>query len=76
MYLQTTSTTENTFFLSTHGIFNKITHTLETNLNNIKKIDIIQSMFTNHKAIKLIIEEKQQKMHTYLKIKQYFDTST
>ena len=43
---------EYTFFSSAHKIFSRIDHTLETNLNNIKRIDFIQSMFTNHKGIK------------------------
>ena len=62
MYIQRTfhlTTAEYTFFSSTQGIFSKIAHTLETNLGNSKRINIIQSMFINLKGIKLINNKRK-----------------
>ena len=45
--------TEYTFFSSTHETFTKIGHMLryKSNLCNFKKIEIISSIFSDHKAI-------------------------
>ena len=45
--------TEYTFFSSAHGTFSKIDHILgyKSNLGNLKKIEIISSIFSDHNAI-------------------------
>ena len=42
------------YFSSSHGTFSKIGHMLghRTSLNNCKKIEIISSIFSEHKAMK------------------------
>ena len=44
-----------TFFSSVHGIFSKIDHTIghKASLNKFKKIEIISSIFSDHKELKL-----------------------
>ena len=44
-----------TFFSSVHGSFSKIDHTIghKASLNNFKKIEIIPSIFSDHKGLKL-----------------------
>ena len=44
-----------TFFSNAHGIFSKIDHMMghKTSLNKFKKIEIISSIFSNHKGLKL-----------------------
>ena len=43
------------FFSNTHGIFSKIDHMIghKTSLNKFKKIQIISSIFSDHKGLKL-----------------------
>ena len=45
--------TEYTFFSSAHGTFFKIDHILgyKSNLGNLKKIEIVSSIFSDHNAI-------------------------
>ena len=45
--------TEYTFFSSAHGTFSKIDHILgyKSNLDNVKKIEIISSFFSDHNAV-------------------------
>ena len=45
--------TEYTFFSSAYGTFSKIDHILgsKPNFHNFKKIEIISSIFSDHKAI-------------------------
>ena len=45
--------TEYTFFSSAQGTFSKIDHILghKSSLSNLKKIEIISSIFSNHNAI-------------------------
>ena len=54
-----------TFFSSVHGTFSKIDHILrhKTSLNKFKKIEIISSIFSDHKGLKLEtnLKEKTQK---------------
>ena len=54
-----------TFFSSAHGIFPKIDHIIrhKESLNKFKKIEIISSIFSGHKGLKLEInlKEKTQK---------------
>ena len=44
-----------TFFSNAHGIFSKIDHMIahKTSLNKFKKIEIISSIFSDHKGLKL-----------------------
>ena len=53
--------TEYTFFSSAHGTFSKIDHILgyKSNLGNFKKIEIISSIFSDHKAIPLEINNRK-----------------
>ena len=48
---------EYTFFSSAHGILSKIDNILgqRSNLSKFKKIEIISSIFSNHKAMRLDI---------------------
>ena len=48
-------TTEYTFFSSTHGIFSRIDHFLghKSSLGKYKKIEIISSIFSDHNAMRL-----------------------
>ena len=58
--------TEYTFLSSTHGTFSKIDHTLvyKSNLSNLKKIEIISSVFSDHNAIRLEINNKKKLQKT------------
>ena len=58
--------TEYTFFSSAHGTFSKIDHILgyKSNLSNFKKIEIISSIFSDHKAIRLEINMKRNAENT------------
>ena len=46
---------EYTFFSNAHGTFSKIGHMMghKASLNKFKKIEIIPSIFSDHKALKL-----------------------
>ena len=52
---------EYTFFSSIHGTFSRIDHMLEhkTSLIKFKKIEIISSIFSDHKAMQLEINHKK-----------------
>ena len=54
-----------TFFLSAHGTFSKIDHMIghKTSFNKFKKIEIISSIFSDHKGLKLEtnLKDKTQK---------------
>ena len=54
---------EYTFFSSAHGTFSRIDHILghKSNLSKFKKIEIISSIFSNHKAMRLDINYKKKK---------------
>ena len=54
--------TEYTFFSSVHGTFSKTDHILgyKSNLSNFKKIEIISSIFSDHNAIQLEINNKKK----------------
>ena len=66
---------EYTFFSSAHGTFSRIDHILgqRSNLSEFKKIKIISSIFSNHKAMRLDISYKKIicKKHKHMEIKQY-----
>ena len=55
-----------TFFSNVHGIFSKIDHMIghKTSLNNFKKIEIISSIFSDHKGLKLEIHLKEKTRNT------------
>ena len=57
-------TTEYTFFSSAHGIFSKIDHILgnKSSLGKFKKIEIISSMFSVHKAMRLDINYRKKNL--------------
>ena len=52
---------EYTFFSSAHGTFSRIDHTLghKSNLSKFKKIEIVSSVFSNHKSMRLDINYKK-----------------
>ena len=49
-----------TFFSNAHGTFSKIGHMIrhKTSLNKFKKIEIIPSIFSDHKGLKLEVNPK------------------
>ena len=55
--------TKYTFFSNAHGTFSKIDHMIghETSLNKFKKIEIISSIFSDHKGLKLETNLKEKK---------------
>ena len=67
---------EYTFFSSAHGAFSRIDHILghKSNLSKFKKIEIVSSIFSNHKAMRLDINYKKKncKKHKHMEIKQNF----
>ena len=54
---------EYTFFSCAHGTFSRIDHILghKSNLSKFKKIEIVSSIFSNHNAMKLVINYKKKK---------------
>ena len=64
---------EYTFFSSAHGTFSRIDHILgyKSNLSKFLKIEIIQSIFSNHNAEATYqLQEKKCKKHKHMEIKQ------
>ena len=55
-----------TFFLSVHGIFSKIDHMIghKPSLNKFRKIEIISSIFSDHKGLKLEKHPKEKTQKT------------
>ena len=58
------------FFSSAYGTFSRLDHILghKSNLGKLKKIEIISSMFSDHNAVRLDVnyrEEKLLKIQTY-----------
>ena len=53
---------EYTFFSSEHGTFSRIDHILghKSNLRNFKKIEIVSSIFSDHRARRLDINYKKK----------------
>ena len=51
-----------TFFSNAHGTFSKIDHMTghKTSLNKFKKIEIMSSIFSNHKGLKLETNLKEK----------------
>ena len=64
-----------TFFSSAHGTFSRIDHilSLKSNLIKFKKSEIIQSIFSDHNAMRLDINYKKKncKKHKHIEIKQH-----
>ena len=58
--------TTSTFFSSIHGIFSKIDHMIghKASLNKFKKIEIISSIFSDHKGLKLQTNPKGKTQNT------------
>ena len=50
-----------TFFSSAHGIFSRIDHILghKSSLGKFKKIEIIPSIFSHHKAVRLVLNYRK-----------------
>ena len=65
---------EYTFF-SAHGTFSRIDHILghKSNLSKFKKIEIISSIFSDHNALRLGINNKKKngKKYKHMEIKQH-----
>ena len=57
-------TTEYTFFSSAHGTFSRIDHILghKPSLGKFKKIEIVSSIFSDHKAMRLHINYREKKL--------------
>ena len=55
-----------TFFSTVHGTFSKIDHMIghKASLNKFKKIEIISSIFSAHKGLKLETNRKGKKPKT------------
>ena len=55
-----------TFFSNAHGTFSKIEHMIghKTSLNKFKKIEIISSIFSDHKGLKLETNLKEKQKHS------------
>ena len=53
---------EYTFFSSAHGTFSRTDHILghKANLNKFKSVDIISSIFSDHKDMKLEINHRKR----------------
>ena len=54
---------KHTFFSRVHGTFSKIDHMIgqKASLNKFKKIEIISSIFSDHKGLKLETNLKEKK---------------
>ena len=57
-----------TFFSNARGIFSKINHMIghKTSLNKFKKIEMISSIFSDHKGLKLETNLKEKTQHTQI----------
>ena len=55
-----------TLFSNAHGIFSKTDHTIghKTSLNKFKKIEIISTIFSDHKALKLETNQRKKPQNT------------
>ena len=66
---------EYTFFSSAHGTFSRINHILDhkSNFSKFRKIEVISSIFSDHKSMRLDInyKEKKCKKHKHMEIKQH-----
>ena len=68
-------TADDTFFSSAHGTFSRIDHILghKSSLSIFKKIEIISSFFSDHNAMRLEMNyrENKCKKHKHMEAKQY-----
>ena len=65
---------EYTFFSSAHGTFSRIDHILghKSSLGKFLKTEIISSIFSDHKAIRLDMNcRKKLQKHKHMEAKQY-----
>ena len=55
---------EYTFFSSAHGIFSRIDRILgqKSSLSKFKKIEIVSSIFSDHNAMRLVINYRKKKL--------------
>ena len=53
-----------TFFLSAHGTFFRIDHSLghKSSLGKFKKVEIISSIFSDHNAVRLEVNHRGKKL--------------
>ena len=58
------NTEEYTFFSSAHGTFSRMDYILghKSNLNKFKKIEIISSIFSEHRAMRVDVNSKKKKL--------------
>ena len=61
---------EYTFFSSAHGTFSRINHILDhkSNFSKFRKIEVISSIFSDHKSMRLDINYKEKNLkntHTW-----------
>ena len=67
--------TEYNFFTSAHGTLSRTDHVLglKSSLGKFKKIEIISSIFSNHKIMRLEIDyrKKNCKKHKHMEVKEY-----
>ena len=63
-------TTEYTFFSSAHRTFSRIDHILghKSSFGKFKKIEIIASIFSNHKAMRLDISYRKKSVRNLYEI--------
>ena len=54
---------EYTFFSIAHGIYSRIDHTLghKSSLSKFKKTEIVSSIFSSHKTLRVEINDKKKK---------------
>ena len=68
-------TAEYTFFSSAYGTFSRIGHIMDhkSSLGKFKKIEIISSIFSDHKTMRLEVKyrKKNCKKHKHMEAKQY-----
>ena len=64
---------EYTLFWSTHGIFSRIDHLLgyKSSHGEFKKTEIISSIFSDHNALRLEINDKKNAKNTNVEFKQH-----
>ena len=60
-------TTEYTFFSGAHGTFSRIDHILghKSTLHKFRKIEIISSVFSDHKTMRLDINYRKKSVKNY-----------
>ena len=66
-------TADYTFFSNVHGTFSRIDHIMghKSSLSKFKKIEIISSIFSDHKAMRLQMNYKEKNVKKHMEAKQY-----